>query len=237
MVEYKKRLINLKGGGTRSYYSKQYASGKEVRVKKEEYLKKTGGDNNEIIYIDKKLFHLDKYFNFPYNPNNPKLKLFVEAYSNAIKSNDNITQQKEEKNKRFKNYISTYVPSGSWFSSCEKGGKLFDVKFYKIEIVLEIIPPNKNGQSNLLIKMGMTPIKEKEYDNYNKEYCINKIENSYIKDNKFFDFVELTYGVELFRYAMSKNLAEKIKKRTEELKALMNDPEKYLKDVEMFELN
>ena len=46
MVEYKKRLINLKGGGTRNYYTKTYKNGKVVRVKKDEYMAKRGNNSN-----------------------------------------------------------------------------------------------------------------------------------------------------------------------------------------------
>jgi hypothetical protein len=43
MVEYKKKIINLKGGGIRNLYYKEYKNGKVIRVKKEEANKKGGG--------------------------------------------------------------------------------------------------------------------------------------------------------------------------------------------------
>ena len=42
MVEYKKKIINLKGGGKRNLYYKEYKNGKVIRVKKEEAEKKGG---------------------------------------------------------------------------------------------------------------------------------------------------------------------------------------------------
>jgi len=50
MVEYKKLLINLKGGGTRNYYYKLYKNGNKIRVNKNEYYKKGGEIQDGRIY-------------------------------------------------------------------------------------------------------------------------------------------------------------------------------------------
>jgi len=42
MVEYKKKIINLKGGGSRTLYYKEYKNGGNKRVNKEEAIKKGG---------------------------------------------------------------------------------------------------------------------------------------------------------------------------------------------------
>jgi hypothetical protein len=72
MVEYKKRLINLKGGGTRHYYTKTYKNGKEVRVKKEEYNAKGGFQEEDLIF--------EKIINEKYNGD-------LNKFLNDFKSN------------------------------------------------------------------------------------------------------------------------------------------------------
>jgi hypothetical protein len=66
MVEYKKLLINLKGGGTRNYYYKIYKNGIETRINKNDYILNGGYEydtcrtllkknkNNNYIYVKHK---------------------------------------------------------------------------------------------------------------------------------------------------------------------------------------
>ena len=47
MVEYKKKKIQLKNGGSRNYYYKELSNGKKEQISKEVYLSKKGGTLNE----------------------------------------------------------------------------------------------------------------------------------------------------------------------------------------------
>lgn len=47
MVEYKKKKIQLKNGGSRNYYYKELSNGKKEQISKEVYLSKKGGSSEE----------------------------------------------------------------------------------------------------------------------------------------------------------------------------------------------
>jgi len=335
MVEYKKRLINLKGGGTRSYYSKQYASGKEVRVKKDEYMAKVGGDylnnlkrnlgsfrselksNIKKIEEDKYKTFISSYNQnsakrytvtyFSFNPNNDSPDRIIKVYEEqlTLDNPDNTTikpnrffdyieikerhkapitidtdfwkkfadqlkkklskeerkrilrQRVEEsdednndsgkevrnnrvkiggrklnsfeidinnennlfkksiqtaiqsskslpenvKNKKYKNYISTYVPSGSLFSKCKIDGELYDVTFYKV---------------NDLNNIGEDPYNSIS-QNINKEiiktekYCITDLYSTIIYENPYFDYVEFSKFPEgIYAFGMTKKFATEV---------------------------
>ena len=112
MVEYKKRLINLKGGGTRNYYTKTYKNGKVVRVKKDEYMAKGGLETNNPLFKD------------------VPIPILLESIIRNFNS-DLEEKYEGEKNpptkKELKKYISGYQPSGFLSSNCF----LYDVEFNK----------------------------------------------------------------------------------------------------------
>lgn len=50
MVEYKKKKIQLKNGGSRNYYYKELSNGKKEQISKEVYLSKKGGFTGKSSY-------------------------------------------------------------------------------------------------------------------------------------------------------------------------------------------
>jgi hypothetical protein len=202
MVEYKKRLINLKGGGTRNYYTKTYKNGKEVRVKKDEYMAKGGeGEVNDLSkFLKPKLVeknNLTKYS--PSKINESQRNIIFDSILRCM--NAKVTESDKQfsyTGDDFKNYIKGYKTIRS--KECNKNNK-YQVLYFD----------EKKKQGEDIIKRD-------------DERCIINLEDSYIYNNKFFDYVNLYKNGEIVAFLYTKDAAIKYYEMFEE------DIKKYLKE-------
>ena len=135
MVEYKKRLINLKGGGTRNYYTKTYKNGNVVSVKKDEYIAK--GERLTTIpqnsNAERNAQEEDYSELLEPNSNNLFKKKTKQANYDKLKSLLNIKEEKIKKGSELKNYIKGYVPTKDYKSKECDENDMYDLTFYKVD--------------------------------------------------------------------------------------------------------